>query len=383
MVLDTSKGLGLSLGLVQAEVIVTGFPLLPDKSEGPASKSRAIRLGDVLVSVNNQAVASLEDVSLAYKQADSPILVVGFKRVEEGEKKEEGRREEGEKKEEGRREEVEKKEEGRREEVEKKEEGRREEGDKKSSLGEDDSYMSSKDSLDMQFRLRRSSLTVGQAVEVVNLQDEWVSARVWKANENGSLDLVFGSGEKAFDVARSNVRRFFSPGAKVTVAYAEPYKAIIQSLNPDGTYTVRREEEAEGVDSPGSTLTTDASKIERVPRNWLYERGQELDLSSALQFEVSLSLDSEGDFGVKLGWTSSGFVIVTGFKPNGHAERSNKVRVKDVLLAVNQEQVYGLTFAQVGLLVKSSGDQVTLKFATALETRKEGSGSSEESSGEE
>ena len=166
-----------------------------------------------------------------------------------------------------------------------------------------------------------------------------------------------------------------------------------------------------GLSSAGSVVagTREAEDV-RVPREWIHEGdsssiGGHSDSSSymspselgrsagaALRYEGSASsmasfsehastlasaddrydvvLDTSKGLGLKLGWTKSKQIIVTGFKPLadgsvGPAEASGRIAARDVLVAVEGEDVVGQTFGAVGAKIKACAERVTLGFKPA------------------
>merc|ERR1712007_62125 len=77
---------------------------------------------------------------------------------------------------------------------------------------------------------------------------------------------------------------------------------------------------------------------------------------SSESFEVEL--DSTNGLGLKLGMTRAGFVIITGFKnlangAEGPAALCDKLKIQDVLLAIDGQYVKDLSFTQVSSAIKA------------------------------
>jgi len=88
----------------------------------------------------------------------------------------------------------------------------------------------------------------------------------------------------------------------------------------------------------------------------------------------SVSLDASKGLGLKLGYTESGRVIVTGFEnvafvdgKNGEvavgpAESCGLIRINDILVSVNDESIGKLSFGSVASLIKQSDNIISLRF---------------------
>jgi len=152
----------------------------------------------------------------------------------------------------------------------------------------------------------------------------------------------------------------FYSGQTVVVYYdfdGSFYVGQVTQAHGDGTYNVEFQDGDldEVVDGDNMRVWNGAAVRPRSSMS------RKLDKSGLV--DVSIPVGREGGFGIKLGITSAGRVVVTGFAPDGPALQVLDVALGDEVVSVRLSDE---TFAQVGKLVKDSGELLRLKVRPGI-----------------
>jgi len=149
-------------------------------------------------------------------------------------------------------------------------------------------------------------------------------------------------------------------GQAVVVFYdfdASYHAGSILVAHGDGTFHVAFDDgdEDEVVDGDDVRVLNASSGAVEQPRK--------VNRDGLIDAKVSASAD--GGFGLVLGATSNGRVVITGFAPNGPAVRVLELALGDEVVQIGVSRVDGLGMEDVARLVRASGQVLQLKLRPA------------------